>query len=489
MHWKLRRDPYFSLLGRRHGEAAAFAAGFFLDEDPQDAPLDDVDWLCTPLPKLSVTGARPAVLVATGGFCPVHAGHLAMMEHARDAAERAGFSVLGGYLSPGHDAYVRAKCGDAAIPDHERLRLCAAAVAGNPWLSVDPWEAKHRRVAVNFTDVTARLSAYLRAHVDPRIEVLYVCGGDNARFAWAFAERGACVVVGRTGADSEFDRWRRQLGDLSNILWVPASSTASSSQLRAPTWPGAATPRIVVRTEDARALRTLGLTAFASFQAELLALLAAHARVRTVPLGQGGGEAGVISLDGMRPAAHNLAVSRLFAASGYELRGHIARPGAPSLAQQVAAIPTGRYLLRDDDSMTGATLAAVRALLPPRVAVTGTRVAVEHAADEDVVDARDFLLGADHGGLVVELPRGIARAPYLLPYVDPAARASIHASHAFSIAVWSLNARLFAAANPGLCVRDLPAAARIALPFPDDQRLDAVCRWHADRLRQIAPLP
>ena len=52
------------------------------------------------------------------------------------------------------------------------LRLCAEAVAGSDWLSVDPWESMHRRVSVNFTDVAARLRAYLRAHVDPRVTSL-----------------------------------------------------------------------------------------------------------------------------------------------------------------------------------------------------------------------------------------------------------------------------------------------------------------------------
>jgi len=176
MHWKLRRDPYLEPLCRKHGEEAAWAAGFFMDDDPDDAPLDDVDWLCTPRPKRPVSRDRPVVLLATGGFCPVHAGHVEMMDRAREAAERAGFDVVGGYLSPGHDAYLRMKCGPLAIAAQVRLRLCADAVAHSDWLSVDPWEAMHRRVAVNFTDVTARLEAYLRAHVDERMEVITSVG-------------------------------------------------------------------------------------------------------------------------------------------------------------------------------------------------------------------------------------------------------------------------------------------------------------------------
>ena len=491
MHWKIERDPYLSALCARGGEEAAYEAGFFVDGDPTDAPLNDVDWWCTPRPKRPAAAERPAVLVTTGGFCPIHDGHLAMMEQARQAAEQAGFQIAGGYFSPGHDQYLRMKCGAAALPAYERLRLCAEAVAGSDWLSVDPWEAQHRRVSVNYTDVVARLRTYLRAHVDPRLEVLYVCGGDNARFALAFTERGGCVVVARPGSDAvaEYRMWRDRLGGHPRILWAASDSRASSRALRAEVWTAPPRARVVVRTEDQRAARTLGLpvAAVVEFQSALLRLLAAHVDVRSVPLqGDDDPNAAVISLDPMLPARHNLAISRLFALGGYERLGHVARPGAPPIEHQLAAIPGGSYTLRDDDAMTGSTRAAVRDLLPARIAIAELRVAVPHGHDEDVVDARDFLLGADEGGLVVQLPNGdLGRSPYLLPYVDPAARASVRASHAFSLDVWSLNARLFATTD--LRVADLPEPARRLFDSAGNRRLDEVCNFHVERLQAIAP--
>jgi nicotinic acid mononucleotide adenylyltransferase len=405
-----------------------------------------------------------------------------MMQRAKAAAETVGFEVIGGYLSPGHDDYLRMKCGAAAIPAYERLRLCAAAVADSDWLSVDPWEAMHRRVAVNYTDVVARLEKYLRAHVDPRVQVLYVCGGDNARFSLAFSERGGCIVVGRPGSEDEQAKWRHALGECPQILWTTSGHRQSSRDLRTAVWQAPRRPRVIVRTEDARSVRTLGLPHLAAFQTELLEQFARHVTVRSLPLGVADPQAAIISLDPMLPSVHNLAVSRLFATGGYERRGHVARPGSDPIERQIADIPDGQYSLSDDDSMTGATMAAVRAMLPSRLQISQTRLAIAHDPDEDVLDARDFLLGADHGGLVLELPNGeVGRAPYLLPYVDPAVRASIHASHDFSIEVWSLNARLFAATD--LRVHHLPAPTRKLFRFPDDLRLEALCTWHADRLR------
>lgn len=495
MHWKLRRDPYLAPLVEAHGEAEAFAAGFFLDDDAEDAPLDDVDWHCTPLPARR-DAERPVVLLSTGAFCPPHAGHLAMMELARACAERAGYDVLGGYLSPGHDAYIDLKCGPLAIPAPVRLRMCAEAIAGSTWLRVDPWEALHRRVSVNFTDVTARLRAYVRAHLDPRAEVLYVCGGDNARFALAFAaatDRGGAVIVGRRGAEDIVSPWRRRFDGDPRVLFCDGDHPASSTALRVAPWTDDSLRRLVLRIEDARAVRTLGLDerALAAFQCELAALLGEHAAVRTVRLLEPVDERDVISLDAMLPATTNLAVSRLYAMGGYQALGHVARPGAPPLAAQLAAITPGTYTLRDDDHMTGGTLEAVRAMLPPGVVIAGTNVATPHDDDEEVVDSRDFLVGADEGGLVIELPDGtVGRAPYVLPYVDPSARCCVPPRHvrAFSRAVWALNGRTFA--GRGLRVRDLPAEARATFAgLGDDRSLEDVCRWHIERLDKGSPPP
>src|SRR5262249_31254327 len=161
------------------------------------------------------------------------------------------------------------------------------------------------------------------------------------------------------------------------------------------------------------------------------------------------------------------------------------RPMSASLEEQIARIPSGQYRLRDDDRMTGSTLAAVRAMLPERIRVTDEDVslALDREEDEEVVDSRDFLLGADEGGLVVELPNSqLGRAPYLLPYADPSVRASVRADQvvSFSIRVWLLNQGTFH--NTGLRIRDLPSPARIVMSFLGEERLlEHVCEWHIEQ--------
>jgi hypothetical protein len=489
MHWKILRDPYLRPLAERRGEAAVWASGFFFDDDPDDAPLDDVDLRCTPPPKRAVRGERPVVALLTGGLCPPHAGHVATLRRACDVLAAAGLDVAGAYLSPGHDRYLAMKCGDAAIPASERLRQCAALAAGTDWLSVDPWESLHRRVAVNFTDVVARLRAYLRAHVDPRMEVAFVCGGDNARFALAFAEVGWCVIVARPGHDDTVARWRRELAGHPRVLWAEGDHPAASRALRKGPWEPPLAPRLRLRLEGRRAVATLARVDLPRFQSALLALLQSHVRVAVTRSSDEVLGDEVITLDAMAAGGRPLALSRLYALGGYEPLGHVARPGAPPLGEQLAGIPSGAYTLHDDDRMTGSTLAFARELLRDRVTLAGEAFAVSLDPDEDLADSRDFLLGADHGGLVVRLPDGaLGRAPYLLPYVDPAVRCGLppEAARSFSIAVWEANERAFR--GSGLRVEDLPPAARAVVGWMGhDRSLEAVCRAHADALRRSEP--
>lgn len=505
MHWKIDRDPFYRPLLEAHGLALVREAGFFEDTADVPAPLDDLDTLCTPTTRitenLAAAPPRPAVLVCTGSFCPVHAGHLAMMEAARRAAEAAGFSVVGGYLSPGHDEYITLKLGAEALSASRRLALCGAAVSESDWLMVDPWEALHRDVAVNFTDVIARLTAYLHHHLRPDLAVFYVCGGDNARFALSFATRGRCIVVGRPGSEQAIARYRCHplLADPERFLWADARHGGSSTAARRgdhSVLPGAVAARLdrerptalTLRLEDA-AVAWGRVEALRAFQAGLLALLRRHFDVRAVRLADQRippSRFPVISLDPMLPGDLNLAVSRRFDLGGATRRGHTARPDAPPLAEQCAALPAGEHVLFDDDICTGGTVRFVRAQLPERVRIVGTRhLAVAGPPQErrEIADSRDFLLGSTAGGLVVVLPDGtLGRAPYALPCVDPGARASIPAAHihTFSHAVWQLNAAFFE--GSGLTVADLPpAAGRLVrcAGWRDADTLEAVSRQRA----------
>jgi hypothetical protein len=201
----------------------------------------------------------------------------------------------------------------------------------------------------------------------------------------------------------------------------------------------------------------------------------------------------VISLDPCVEGHASLRVSRCFHVGGATELGLVARPGAPSLAEQIAALPRGDLILLDDDQASGATLRTVTAMLGPERRVVRA-VALADAAsggdDEvgDLVDGRDFLAGAREAGLVLRLPdASLARAPYALPWVRPSLRLSTPLSTelSFSREIWALNLAFFEALSPALVVRDASAsfaALSAHAGFSPDTPLTAICRWHLERL-------
>src|SRR3989344_6145664 len=120
--WKLLRDPFFSLSYSRYRTTeSVIEAGFFNDGlDPEDYSEDVKNpfWLTTPFHKIldnisnfsQKEKNKPlVVLVSTGAFAPIHAGHVKMMEIAKKEIENRGKIVLGGYISPSHDGYLAEK--------------------------------------------------------------------------------------------------------------------------------------------------------------------------------------------------------------------------------------------------------------------------------------------------------------------------------------------------------------------------------------------
>jgi nicotinic acid mononucleotide adenylyltransferase len=520
--WKIERDPFYSTLAAMYEwtDAELDEAGYFEDTATTDLPLSDTEMLCTPLSKVASNmrnlprDARPVVLLCTGAYNPVHDGHIQMMEDARKAVEEAGYTVVGGYLSPGHDGYINLKLGDYALDVQTRVELCRMATADSEWLDVDPWEGIHRPCAVNFTDVHAHLEAVMAAHIRHDVQVVYVCGGDNARFALTYLLEGMCCVVTRPGNDDSVQKYRNhpRIRHNARIMWAegghPASSTAVragdythvcdevAAHLRQPTRPLG----LILRTEDYDVVRGLGLTRarWLEYQQDLEKLMAEvfEGRVSSVNIASqrrlattAGYGKSFISLDPMLPATHNLQMSRLYDIGGYRKMGYTERPGSTSFEAQVQNIPPGEYILMDDDIVTGGTVAYAEEILKGRASVVGWyHLETSEGGTRDIADSRDFMLGAKEAGLVMQMPNGVlARAPYIYPFVDPTARSSIPPEHAlrFSAEVWDLNYQMYR--DTDIVVANLPYPVQVLLHqagFHGFTRVDLVCRLYRDAVRK-----
>lgn len=182
----------------------------------------------------------------------------------------------------------------------------------------------------------------------------------------------------------------------------------------------------------------------------------------------------VISMDPlMEEGALPLAFSRCYLPGGVEYVEMIPRPGYPPLEEQVAAITAAAgsepIVVVEDDFFSGETLTTMLGTYLGALAenvigvVVGTKVgllepnfavlpAVRYICEDDrdplgkidLGDPRDYVVGAS--GLVCRLRSGrLGRLPYILPFVSPAARASIPkaAEGELSAAAFDLSRRFY----------------------------------------------
>ncbi len=554
---KALHDPFYASVVHHFGAAQLRNAGFFDDGSPvgHDMTLDVEDrLLVTPLAKIrkamqrlgDVRAPRYAILVTSGAFCPIHKGHLQMMESARREAERHGWNVVGGFVAPDHDGYVSVKCGRETLSAPKRVCLAQVATEESEWLAVDPWAALYVDRAVNFTDIVRRLSRYLQYHLQVAIEVIFVCGADNSGFRKAFVERGHLIVVPRVGAEVSCELSSDPAtSDRIIIAQDHLPNQIASRTVRQGRW-GDLSPKvceefrrfaerdnpeavtIFVRDEGEWSIlpwkRRVGDSinvaqrAFAEHLKEILAksfragFSPGSLEITPILLADQGKMVGTmidglaiptISLDACIQGHYTIASSRQFeVTSGERCEGIFHRPGEAELERQIELIPSGSYVLMDDDIATGATIRALSALLPPRIMIQGVLSAQEIYTKEslrtvecssssrlvDAVDLRDFLVGSHEGRLVVRLPNGtIARAPYVRPYVQNSRRMSLPPDEEleFSRAVWELNRQFFECLPVTLVIGDCPASFRnlaLSIGFSTTTTMSEFCEWHVEQL-------
>ena len=89
------------------------------------------------------------VLIKTGSLNPIHRGHISNMIKTKKYLEEVhGFNVIGGYISPTHDHYVRGKLAHQCILGVDRIVMCQKAIEEEQqqhWLSVDKAECMGKR--------------------------------------------------------------------------------------------------------------------------------------------------------------------------------------------------------------------------------------------------------------------------------------------------------------------------------------------------------
>jgi len=395
-------------------------AGWFPETHAHPDKFGDL-WAMTPTYKLQKSsGQKDIVLLSTGGFTPLHDGHICMMEAAKIHMESQGFRVRGGYISPGHDDYVVQHKG-VRIYAPERLVYANNKLKDHPWLMVDPWEAIGCSCSVNFTTVIDHLEKFLNCRV------CFVVGSDNARFSLAFQEHGLLCIVPRSAEVLPNPKYRtRSYMHKSQNVFIANNEPiiGSSTDTRREMSFGnlQEKKKLILRVDaDSESYLSRLLAILVDYYAEISIVRVAEQELPH-------GIANLVSLDQMMVSSFgNLGISRNYAEGGYIKLGYINRPGTSALGQQIKFFTNQSVSLFDDDVVTGSTMRKVSALLKE----VNCKVVSYHAlsfTDEgmyEILDSRDFL-PISEGGLVV---RGM-RVPYIYPYVCPHARASILSNQA-----------------------------------------------------------
>lgn len=521
---KILKDEYYSEVYKKYLNIdTVIKAGFILDDFELDEEFYNLDFLTTPVSKIienlnKTKSNNPVVLLTTGGFDPIHDGHLYMMEFAKKTLEKNGYDVVGGYFSPSHDSYVSTKpyCKTSSS---QRVALCQEIVKDSNWLMIDPWESMYVKTYINFTDIIKRLELYLKKHVNLNIQVAYVFGGDNSEFMYCFENKGIGICVEREGYSKIFDEMKKKFTGKNNFFINNKSivSTYSSRTIRKRDAYKVTEKDYCIDDGD-YVIRDEGLIPLNNYKKIIDENVLENARInfleklkklfsdcfenkltiKTIDMQKQLEIAqnvlqnkNTISLDTYYKGVYNIETSRLFDISDVQKKyiKLIGRIGFDEIEEQINRIDKGNYILVDDDSATGKTIREVMSLLPEEINIEQIYLLANIFNEKifDIVDFRDFIIGAESGGLVVRLPNEeVARAPYMLPYVSLKSRATISSEKEMqmSIKLWKLNKEFYQKIGDIKLSQTDCGFKKLMnyIGFDDNTLLIDICDWHIKNL-------
>jgi nicotinic acid mononucleotide adenylyltransferase len=497
---KILLDPFYGELFQSYGLDYILKAGYF--EDGLTNPIDydnEIKWLCTPFFGLKQNVENPIVLLTTGAMAPAHNGHIDILLKAGKHLKKNGYDVVGGYVSCGHDDYIKEKHNGEFLNIHTRLQLAQEVINEHGdlytgFINIDPWEGLFNKSSINFTAVIHRLELYLKKYYNPNVKVCYVCGADNARFVNTFRNKGMCVVVGRSKSLSQTDRYIVDNGlffDNKRTFLIDGNNHISSTMLRKNI-----DYKNFETTKTKLILRTGGNSKINEYNyvkifreyfnlVEKNSIDASSVNTWYTYLGN----KSVINLDKklvdnykINWNTHDIDISRNYDIFGVNQLNF----NWLKLKEQLEKIPAGKYHLYDDDICTGSTIRKIKDCiqkynLPIEIISVGCNITENEYCE--ILDIWDFKL---EDGLVIN---DTYRAPYLYPYVDPFTRCSINNPIQFSLDIWELNKIMYDSHvnHRIITLKDInPQIADLfrLVGFKNDEISD-ICDWHINYLKKL----
>ena len=480
--WKILRDEYYNLIYKKYNDInLLYKAGFIKD----NLTLQQIKFIDTYNTKLPITpynkildkineNKKQIVLLSTGGFNPIHAGHIEMMELAKKELEKRNFDVIGGYFSISHSDYINTKK-NVKNNQFERIENAQLAVANHNWLMIDPFESIFMPTYVNFTEIIKRLKKFLNKYLSKNIEIAYVFGADNAEFMYCFEQKGIGVCVNRDKNNEIFNKTKNKL-ESDNCIFINNdnyTSKLSSRNIRKKQeqkqkeYKG----KYIIRNEEElpfinlnyniKKIQEENFKLFQNILQTYLPKITVIEKKLKKQLTKADSELKnkqTISLDTYFKGTYNLEVSRCFELSDNQLKyTKLVGRNYLDLNSQINKIKSGTYTLVDDDTVSGNTLKTITELLSKNIIIDNYYFLAQENEIFDVVDFRDFILGAENGGLMIRTKDKIFKVPYLYPYVNLTSRANIPTDKQldFSLEVLKLNLSFYKSIKNTIKIKDL----------------------------------
>lgn len=468
--YKLLKDKSFEKVYKdTQSLSKTYDAGFFLDsiDHYQDSySLNGFHTPVIPMNKLEFKDdVQNVVLVSTGGFSPVHEGHLHTLEIAKKRLEEKGYHVAGGYLSPSHDHYVSTKDnGKAHNPALNRIRLCNEATIDSTWIMTSPFESVYTATSVNYTDALYTIKQQINKTFHKNVIIGYVFGGDNAPFIRAFQDEDIAICVSRQHERENI--FQEDNIDHLNSVFIKENPFADISSTKKRNMIANAYKDVSKSINSNNYLirddfyfykdvpnkfspMTELLHLFEKTMPEFsFSVIDVKDQIEKAQIDLCNEKQTTLSLDVYVKGDCNMEISRVFNISDSQTRakGFTIRPEMKEKGYTQPILERTNYTLIEDDIASGQTLEYIKSLIPKDGTITNQIILSKYSElvnkeHYDIVDLRDFIINAPHGGLVVEHRDKQFRAPYIAPFVDLVSRASIPPEKAidFSIGVINLN--------------------------------------------------
>lgn len=435
---KILKSKWWKPVFDRGGLELCQKAGWFDDGLNDWTPQNSVQ-TPIPIPLLKdLKLGKTAVILMTGGFCPLHHGHITAMNLAEHRLINLGFQNVICYFSPGHQDYIIYKKGKEALSESDRFMIIEKRIKQNQNWFLSQYEAL-QKCSLNYTEVLEWHQWYWKQNgLDA--EWFFLAGADNSSFHQVFKDTNVgFIVANRPGSELDptfIPDWNKTHIVNSNIL-------ESSSRLLTN---GYVTYNIaeecIIRVKS----RMMSLVEY-----KILDIVSSRFKWTTIQSAEEqnlsisrNNNKNILNLDSLTQIENcqHLEISRLYQPFGYRKICYTNRPGSLNIDEQINKIEGKISTIFDDDIHTGGTMTWVISKLKEQNKLneyhqTKSYINSSQFENTEIIDLNDFLLNSD-SGLVIQINGKECRAPYIWPFVCPTSRASIKDARNFSIQIWQL---------------------------------------------------